>query len=61
VLTRESTANPVYSHFADKGAIIDAVAVEGRRAGSALRSAAAGGLGAVARAYLDFAGNQPAL
>ena len=52
----------LYNHFADKGAIIDAVAVEGfAELASALRSAAAGGLGAVAQAYLDFAENQPAL
>ena len=52
----------LYNHFADKNAIIDAVAVEGfAELASALRSAAAGDVGAVAQAYLDFAENQPAL
>jgi AcrR family transcriptional regulator len=52
----------LYNHFADKNAIIEAVAVEGfAELTSALQSAAAGGVGAVAQAYLDFAENQPAL
>jgi AcrR family transcriptional regulator len=52
----------LYNHFADKNAIIDAVAVEGfAELASALRSAAVRGWGAVAQAYLDFAENQPAL
>jgi AcrR family transcriptional regulator len=52
----------LYNHFADKSAIIDAVAVEGfAELANALRSAAVRGLDAVAQAYLDFAENQPAL
>ncbi|HEY5854853.1 MAG TPA: TetR/AcrR family transcriptional regulator [Aldersonia sp.] len=52
----------LYSHFADKNAIIEAVAVEGyAELASALGAAATGGLEAVAQAYLDFADNQPAL
>jgi AcrR family transcriptional regulator len=52
----------LYNHFADKNAIIDAVAVEGfAELASALGSAAVRGCAAVARAYLDFAEDQPAL
>ena len=52
----------LYQHFAGMNAIIDAVAVEGfAELTSVLRSAAAGGMAAVARAYLDFAEHQPAL
>ncbi|MEV6522435.1 TetR/AcrR family transcriptional regulator [Longispora sp. NPDC051575] len=57
----------LYSHFADKGAIIDAVALQGfTELLEVLRSARAGRadadqLDAVAGAYLTFADEQPAL
>ncbi len=57
----------LYSHFADKGAIIDAVALEGfAELVTVLRSAGTGRSGrkkldALAKAYLDFADEQPAL
>ena len=57
----------LYSHFADKGAIIDAVALEGfAELVAVLRSAGARRAGlkkldALAEAYLDFADEHPAL
>lgn len=57
----------LYSHFADKGAIIDAVALQGfAELTIVLRSAKAGlpdleHLDAVAKAYLNFAYEQPSL
>ncbi|MGY0232041.1 TetR/AcrR family transcriptional regulator [Longispora urticae] len=57
----------LYSHFADKGAIIDAVALQGfTELLAVLRSAREGRadadqLGAVSAAYLTFADEQPAL
>ncbi|MEV0848878.1 TetR/AcrR family transcriptional regulator [Streptomyces sp. NPDC049954] len=58
----------LYSHFRGKREIVGAVAVEGSaELAAALRAAVAGGLtghaavGAVARAYVDFAERNPAL
>jgi AcrR family transcriptional regulator len=57
----------LYSHFAGRGAIVDAVALQGivelTGAFSAARTAAAPGgeLAAVAQAYLDFANANPAV
>ena len=57
----------LYSHFAGRGAIVDAVALQGCAELAVILDKAAvagpegGGLAAVARAYLDFANAHPAV
>lgn len=62
------TANAVYRHFADKDALLSALAAEGFRLLRAAQLAAAEGAGqpkltlkAAGRAYLEFAHGHPAL